>query len=967
MRNKNTKKIGLIALILVVLLAIGSAVAYLTSRDEAVNLFTVGKVNVELTEPQWDAANPDGVLEHIKANQVITKDPTITNTGTNDAYVYIMVEIPKRPSVSIVGVDNVITVQKNYSLFSHEPNNGWTLVEKRGGLNDNNYDLYVYAYNEPLEKGESAKLFDEITFANVTNEFVDELVAEGLETISVKVTGYAIQRDFYNNEAKDAISAWQLFYNQNKWNEELEDYEKVFKVNYIDENGNSITMETVKSGEPLDKLYFDSSLAKEGYAFDWINGLTGEVAYVGMPVDDTITLTAHYTDLNYEKVDQSFIMIEAYTEEEAYGYDYPEIEEYFAYPTWLDETKESFPASGETVDVYMPETITFTVPENYDFNMNGDSNQGIETEYGTIYYLGTSKYEAGKTYTVQLIPEINALTSYNNVDSIVISDAAKAVGIYGGYSDALEQINIPFAWNCESESNYIHIEYCDNLKNIKIPNSVKSLNYFNIAACAGLEKLTIPNGVTTTGGQDGKFYNCTGLKELTMPASMLFNNGDFTNCTNIEKITLTKGTGVMPEYTSTTRKYTPWYISEDSVKEIILEEGITNIGEYTFNGICLDNLTIPSTVKTIGDKNFDNDPEQLVNLNYLGELKDWCEIDFVDFNSNPLPASENVYFDGKPFGGNIVIPDGITEIKPFAFCVASSVTGITIPDSVTAIGESAFEECLALESIIAGSGLKMIGEQAFRYCETLKNISLESAESIERMAFANCTSLEDIVLPENTVSFGTLDPRPTIVQGTFLNCTSLKSVKFEGEVKVIPINMFSGCTSLSDINIPDSVTAIRNGAFQKCTSLTSISIPDSVTSLGTNVFAQCTGLSTVKIGKGISTLSNGTFQKCTSLTNIELSDNITSIGSSAFNGCTDLSSITIPSKVANIGTGAFNGCTSLTSINIPKATTLVDTSAFLNCSAITDVYYEGSEEEWALISFTRNNEVITSATIHYNS
>ena len=68
----------------------------------------------------------------------------------------------------------------------------------------------------------------------------------------------------------------------------------------------------------------------------------------------------------------------------------------------------------------------------------------------------------------------------------------------------------------------------------------------------------------------------------------------------------------------------------------------------------------------------------------------------------------------------------------------------------------------------------------------------------------------------------------------------------------------------------------------------------------------------------------------------------------------------------SIGDYAFNGCTSLESITISDCATKIGSEAFDNCTSLTDVYYTGSEEEWAAIIIEENNSYLISATIHYN-
>lgn len=132
MKNNTWKKYMGITAITAVLL-VGSVSAYFTDQDEKTNTFTVGKVTIDLEEPEWDK-KPDengndipDEAENMTPNQTIEKDPQVKNTGTNDAFVYMTVEVPCKKIVT-VNNDGTRNPEAVRELYTYQTDSSWKLL-----------------------------------------------------------------------------------------------------------------------------------------------------------------------------------------------------------------------------------------------------------------------------------------------------------------------------------------------------------------------------------------------------------------------------------------------------------------------------------------------------------------------------------------------------------------------------------------------------------------------------------------------------------------------------------------------------------------------------------------------------------------------------------------------------------------------------------------------------------------------
>ena len=204
--KKNTVKIMTLAGI-VCLASVGGVSAYLTDYEKVSNEFTVGKVDIELKEPEWKPEEN----KKIEPSKVIHKDPQITNTGTNDAFVYMEVSIPMA-NVEAAAENGERLGKKVQELFYFEAKDSWMQLSVQ---NTESRRTYTYAYTKILKPQETSEaLFDTVKFLNLIEGQLDG------QTFEIPVRAYAIQTSYTggssDNLSEQIKAAYEKYVNQNK-------------------------------------------------------------------------------------------------------------------------------------------------------------------------------------------------------------------------------------------------------------------------------------------------------------------------------------------------------------------------------------------------------------------------------------------------------------------------------------------------------------------------------------------------------------------------------------------------------------------------------------------------------------------------------------------------------------------------------------------------------------------------------
>lgn len=475
------------------------------------------------------------------------------------------------------------------------------------------------------------------------------------------------------------------------------------------------------------------------------------------------------------------------------------------------------------------------------------------------------------------------------------------------------------------------------------------------------------------------------------------------------------GEGWMNNLPSARRQ--PWYSHRDEITSVVIEDGITAIGDFDFYGLPnLTDVTIADSVTEIGEYAFKN-CTALKNVKLPANLEIVCVSAFYGCTA----------FDA------ITIPAKVDTVQDYAFARCSGVNTITFEGSAPGIGEAAFagitasvsypeEDTSWTDEVKQNYGGKLLWNQPLAWTledgvltiaddscmddydsaaqvpwnakrsEITRVVLNDGVTKIPDFAFYGCTNLTSVEIPESVVSIGAY---------AFKKCENLNSIALPANLTQIGESAFYGCSSLTEVTFPAGIEQIADYAFARSTQLRTIAFEGNAPAIAAHAFAgvsanaacpennetwadkkqnyggdlkwnstdhklPCGEAAYWELTDGVLTISGSGAManydsaaqrpwnsESANITSVVVEDGVTNVGSFAFYGMTNLTSVTLADSVETIGAYAFKKCSGIREITLPASLTAIQDSAFYGCEKISSITIPANVTKIGAYAFSR--------------
>ena len=532
---------------------------------------------------------------------------------------------------------------------------------------------------------------------------------------------------------------------------------------------------------------------------------------------------------------------------------------------------------------------------------------------------------------------------------------------------------------------------------ITLPSSVKRITgYTNIVdgkliptgafESTNLESIKF-TGTNLTNIGPQAFKDVGSLKEISLPNSVkTIEQQAFSGCTKIETVNLENVISIGTDAFRETHELKSLTFNNESIKlnsigngafmnsglngklDLSLATNLYEIGSYAFSGTGLTEVVLPSSLTLLDG----------------GVFQDCTKLSTVGLDKTQVKIIKPSTFQGCIELTNVSFPNKLLSIGEDAFNNAKKLEKLDLSNTdINTFGNNSFQDTIMLNTIDLPNEdtLTVIGSGAFLNSKITRLAKKSTTGSVITLpatvgklgnsAFANSkiTSFDMSAVTSTTLT--------TLPADFFNNATSLETVKLSNAIKTIGENAFAGATNLKTIDLSNTVVeTIGANAFKDATMLTTVTLPSTATlkTIGNNAFTN-SGLNTlgnkpsgnttltankVELPASVTTLGTSVFSN-SGVVNVDLSKptstTMNTLPAGAFEGAENLVSVTLKNELSAIGDNAFKNAANLKTVTTPNQNTLratvenkvqfgsnlktIGNNAFGN-SGITEVALSGS-------------------------